>query len=66
MGIRGIENITNDPQGCLVYVTEHNHQWASQMTGLSMEEIGALYARSVERGVVCTIDIIERPCGVDI
>jgi hypothetical protein len=66
MGIRGIENLTNADQGYVVYVTENNHQWVSEMTGLSMEEVEVLYARSVERRVVCTINVVERPCGVDI
>jgi hypothetical protein len=62
MGIRGIENLTGADQGYVVHVTEHNHQWVSEMTGLSMDDIALLYARSVEQGVVCTVNVQPDHC----
>lgn len=61
MGIRGIENLTGADQGYVIHVTETNHQWVSEMTGLSMDDIAVLYARSLERKVVCTINVANKP-----
>lgn len=62
MGIRGIENLTGAGKGATVYITEDNHQWVAEMTGMDLVDIQMLYTRSVEQGTPCSIDIAPDKC----
>jgi hypothetical protein len=46
----------------LVTVTEDNHQWVSEMTGVGEDEITRRYQRSLEDGIPCTIAIHPDAC----
>lgn len=49
-------------QVAIVHVTESNHQWVSEMTGASLEEVARRYEKSLEDGIVCTIAIQPDAC----
>lgn len=66
MGIHGLENLTGAAEGYVIHVTEHNHDWVSEVSGLSLEAVAVLYARSVERGVVCTLNVKDKPLQPDV
>lgn len=61
MGIHGIENITKADEGFTVYITDDNHQWVSEMTGLSLDDIYVLWVRAKEQGTQASVNVAQKP-----
>ena len=40
-----------------IWVTKNNQVWASEMTGLSLEEIKQRYEEARKEKIICTIEV---------
>lgn len=46
-----------NPNEYTIWVTGKNWEWASEMTGLSIEELKRRYDKAFEEGFVCTVTV---------
>jgi hypothetical protein len=56
-----IEKVDPD-DGAIFYITDDNHQWISEMTGLTLEEVEVLAGLASKTGGIASISIEPDKC----
>lgn len=51
--------LSSDNKFGLILVTRDNHQWAADMAEIPLASIEEMYKESVEKDVVCTIQVLK-------
>lgn len=56
-GLFGLVRQAEERRSMRIWVTSKNMAWASEMSGLPLEEIERLYAKAREEKVICKIEV---------